>query len=194
MAKRIIFFGILLSLAVGLGVTSNGFHIEPKPEPPEPEPEPTTRELVVDLAESQIGVRQTNGNTGPEIDEYLACSGLGPGYAWCAAFVCWIYDSNEVEVPNSSAWSPSWFPQSKTYENNSMAQEGDVFGIYFNNLGRIAHVGVLIESWEEAGNILTTVEGNTNDTGAREGDGVYKKYRSKNQIKSTANWINNDEG
>ena len=67
-----------------------------------------------------------------------------------------------------------------------------MFGIYFNNLGRIAHVGILVETWQETSNTITSVEGNTNDTGAREGDGVYKKYRSKNQIRSTSNWINNE--
>lgn len=186
MAKRVIFSLLLLCITVILGTTNNEFYIEPE------EPEPSERELVVELTKSQIGVRQTNSNTGPEIDAYLACSGLDPGYAWCAAFVCWIYDNYEIDVPDGSAWSPNWFPSSKTYEDNSSALKGDVFGIHFNNLGRIAHVGILVETWQETSNTITSVEGNTNDTGDREGDGVYKKFRSKNQIRSTSNWINNE--
>lgn len=188
MAKRVIFFLLLLSTSVGLGITSHGFYIEPEPEPELP----SLREQVVILASSQIGVRQTNGNTGPEIDEYLACSGLEPGYAWCASFVCWVYENSNIEVPNRSAWSPNWFPQSRLRLDNNEARKGDVFGIYFTGLGRIAHVGIILEDWDSSNSLITSVEGNTNDTGAREGDGVYKKYRSKNQIRSTANWLKDD--
>ena len=45
---------------------------------------------------------------------------------------------------------------------------GDVFGIYFANLNRIAHAGFLDE-WGEK--YLITVEENTNETGSNEGDG-----------------------
>lgn len=51
---------------------------------------------------------------------------------------------------------------------------GDVFGIWFPDKGRIAHVG-FIDNWGEK--YAVTVEGNTNEAGSRDGDGVYRKRR-----------------
>ncbi len=51
---------------------------------------------------------------------------------------------------------------------------GDVFGIYFPEKGRIAHVG-FVDDWGDK--YVVTVEGNTNEAGSREGDGVYRKRR-----------------
>lgn len=51
---------------------------------------------------------------------------------------------------------------------------GDVFGIWFPEKGRIAHVG-FIDEWGEK--YAVTVEGNTNEAGSRDGDGVYRKRR-----------------
>jgi len=157
--------------------------------PEEPEvPEIPVRIALHETFRSQAGVRQTGNNTGPEIDAYLASVGLGPGYAWCGAFVAWGYLKHDVPIPNGAAWSPSWFPQSKTIPKEQ-GQQSDVFGIHFQSLGRIAHVGVLAEDFDNGNNLIKSYEGNTNDTGSRTGDGVYKKYRSKNQISKIANWI-----
>ena len=64
---------------------------------------------------------------------------------------------------------------------------GDVFGIYFPEKKRIAHVG-FIDQWDE--NWLITVEGNTNSSGDREGDGVYRKRRPIRSIYRVARYIN----
>lgn len=56
---------------------------------------------------------------------------------------------------------------------------GDIFGIYFPEKGRIAHVG-FVDQWD--GKWLITVEGNTNESGSREGDGVYRKRRLVSSI------------
>ena len=43
------------------------------------------------LGESEILDVNGNGiNSGPEVDKYLAFVGLGPGYAWCAAFASYV--------------------------------------------------------------------------------------------------------
>lgn len=62
----------------------------------------------------------------------------------------------------------------------------DVFGLYFPEKGRIAHVG-FIETW--GAKTVTTVEGNTNEAGSREGDGVYRKIRLTRQIYAVARYI-----
>ena len=154
----------------------------------DPEPEKTLREKLIETFRSQIGVRQIGNNTGPEIDMYLASIGYEPGYAWCGAFAAWGYLEHGIQIPNAAIWTPAWFPNSKIIPNED-AQMGDVGGIHFASLGRIAHIVVFDEDWSDAGNLIITVEGNTNDTGDRTGDGVYRKRRSKNQIRHSANWI-----
>lgn len=62
----------------------------------------------------------------------------------------------------------------------------DIFGIYFHEKKRIAHVG-FIDQWD--GKWIITVEGNTNYSGSREGDGVYRKRRLLSSINKVARYI-----
>ena len=123
--------------------------------------------------------------------EYLASCGLPEGHAWCAAFVTWVFKQAGVEAV-VSAWSPAWFPKSNTIytrgaKDNITPGKADVFGIWFQNLKRIAHVG-FIDKWGE-GAFCDTVEGNTNDNeDTRDGDGVYHKRRLKSQIYQVARY------
>lgn len=148
--------------------------------------EAQSRECVVQAYTSQLGVREATGhNDGADVEKYLSTTGLGKGFAWCAAFVNWAHQQCGYSGPRAAAaWSPAWFPTSKLVTH---PQQGDVFGIYFASKKRIAHVG-FIDRWE--GNKAYTVEGNTNEAGSREGDGVYRKIRLQSQIYQVARWIN----
>lgn len=147
--------------------------------------EAQSRECVVQAYTSQLGVREATGhNDGADVEKYLSTTGLGKGFAWCAAFVNWAHQQCGYSGPRAAAaWSPAWFPTSKLVTH---PQQGDVFGIYFASKKRIAHVG-FIDRWE--GNKAYTVEGNTNEAGSREGDGVYRKIRLQSQIYKVARWI-----
>lgn len=152
-----------------------------------------TREQVARTFLNEVGVQEETGNNdGPRIESYLKITGLGKGFPYCAAFVAWVYTRNHIPNPRS-AWSPDWFPEKNViYTNRPGIQEtivpdtGDVFGIYFPEKGRIAHVGFIL-TW---GKQVTTVEGNTSADGGRDGDGVYKKYRLKTQIYKVSRWLN----
>jgi len=63
---------------------------------------------------------------------------------------------------------------------------GDVFFIYFPEKKRVAHTG-FVDQWEQT--YIITVEGNTNEAGSREGDGVYRKRRLKSQIYAVSSFI-----
>ena len=142
------------------------------------------RVSVIDTALSQIGVREATGkNDGKAVEKYLKVCGLGKGYAWCAAFISWVYKVNKVSE-FKTAWAPGWFPKTKTVKHD-LAEPGDVFGIWINN--RIGHVG-LVYVWGDK--VVRTIEGNTNDAGSREGDGVYEKRRLRRQIYAVSKWIN----
>jgi len=148
-------------------------------------------ERVYKTYTNEIGVRELTGNNdGERVEEYLASCGLTRGNAWCAAFVTWCFKKSGVKTV-VSAWSPSWFAKNVIYtkgaRDNLTPERADVFGIYFANLGRIAHVG-FIDEWK-SGSYCMTVEGNTNDVGSREGDGVYRKRRLKSQIYKVSSWL-----
>lgn len=151
---------------------------------------------------SQIGMRELTGhNDGVMVEQYLAVTGFPKGNAWCAAFISWTFEraASELKVAiktPKSAWSPSWFPPGKVIYTKSVVtvplkvlpQRADVFGIYFPKLNRIGHVG-FIDEWPPHDNYAITVEGNTNNAGSREGDGVYRKRRLKENIYKVSRWV-----
>ena len=176
-----------------------------------------------------VGVRElTRHNDGPEVERFLAHVGLKKGAPWCAAFVSYcLYKAGYTDAPRSG-WSPDYFPKRQRVWALSQkytpphadsappyhAQIGDLFGIWYANLGRIAHVGFVdcpdpstqnraqqhekppnattprinIIPPSHSGAYITTVEGNTNDNGSREGIGVFRKYRPLKSIKYIARW------
>lgn len=146
----------------------------------------SARSDVAEIYHSQIGIRELTGrNDGREVEMYLRTCGLPKGNPWCAAFVTWVFQQAGVKTV-VSAWSPAWFPPDKTIytrgaKANKTPQMADVFGIWFANKKRVAHVG-FIDEWPPGSSYCITVEGNTNEAGSREGDGVYRKRRLKTQI------------
>lgn len=89
-----------------------------------------------------------------------------------------------------SAWSPALFTRNVIYNRGSLKNKtpcsGDVFGLYFTNLKRVAHVG-FVDKWTNQ--FVITVEGNTNEAGSREGDGVYRKRRPIRTIYIVSDYI-----
>ena len=136
-------------------------------------------ERVVQVARGTIGWKEERGNSGPLVDKILATVGLeGTRSPWCAAWVVFVGDTAFGKTQNPyprSAWSPD-FVAKPTWNRGQGQLPGpsDAFGIYFDNLKRVAHTGI-VERLE--GSMAVTIEGNTNDNGSREGDGVYRKRR-----------------
>lgn len=148
---------------------------------------------------AETGVREQSGkNDGERVETYLAYVGLKKGNPWCAAFVCWSLGQAGIRNPRSG-WSPDLFPLGKVCWQRSgslrlkrvpeqqarQPRRGDVFGIYFPEKRRIAHVG-FVDAWD--GKYVITVEGNTNEAGSREGDGVYRKRRLIKSVYQVARW------
>ncbi len=87
------------------------------------------------------------------------------------------------------------YPPNQTTDNRQQTTDrrqqttpktGDIFGLFFPDKNRIAHTG-FIDQWD--GTWLITVEGNTNVSGGREGDGVYRKRRPVKSIYQVARYI-----
>jgi len=190
MAKSIDLLLILFSGFVFVYHGNHGLYLDPSP-----------RENLQSIYTREIGVREkTNKNDGERIAEYLNYTGLSEGYAWCAAFISWSFKQAGFPEPKT-AWSPSLFPGKRIiWKRNGGVQSrhiksagqdrtpeaGDVFGIYFTDLKRIAHAG-FVDEWGDK--YVITVEGNTNEGGSRDGDGVYRKRRPISSIYQVADWV-----
>jgi hypothetical protein len=134
---------------------------------------------TLEIAESQKGVRETGENRGPQVDAYLRSTGLGPGHAWCAAFVYWAIDTaaQELRAPNPfirTAYCPDIHNWARRHDVLEAApQIGDVF-LRYNASALAGHTG-LVTSVD--GGRFGTIEGNTNLNGSPEGIGVFKRSR-----------------
>lgn len=136
-------------------------------------------------ARSQIGVRETKPNSGPEVDQYLKSVGLGPGYAWCQAFVFWCFKrAAELQnvsnpVPKTAGVLAHWnqtkarkIATKQALAQPALIEPGMIFVMDFGK-GQ-GHIG-FVERVE--GSTIHTIEGNTNTAGSREGVAVMKRQR-----------------
>lgn len=156
-------------------------------------------EAVAQAAESKVGARECGGpNKGEDLAPFFAADNYDPngsapgddGYAWCAAFVCWCVmvavagrriTFKRPTTPSAfglEAWSLAQDASTWTLKPPGRdIRRGDI--VIFN----FSHVGIATSSAGSDG-FFTTVEGNTNQAGSREGDGVYKKRRHVSTVRS----------
>ena len=149
------------------------------------------RSSLIQSINSQLNVREIKRNRGPMIDKYLIEVKSCLGVAWCGAFVGANLTWQGVKNPNS-AYSPN-YAKSKDIiwkikkRNKVELLGGDVVTYYYSNIGRVGHTGFL-EKIDNNGYFIT-IEGNTNNIGSREGDGVYKKKRNPIQVYAVSRYI-----
>lgn len=149
------------------------------------------------IAAGQVGVmeRPPGSNRGPEVDVYLRATGLNPAagsFAWCAAFIYWcfgeaLHNRETNPIIKTAGVLQHWnqalrkgTPKvlaAEALENPALVKPGFIFILASG--GGFGHSG-LVEA-VDAG-IMTTIEGNTNDTGGREGVGVFRRSRRMGEI------------
>lgn len=155
------------------------------------------RNHVVKHAKSFIGQKEIKGNMGfhsHQLDILARDAGFKNGYAWCAVFceVVWKLSIDSLQTDTGKVYrtlrnciadviNPS---SQQTYNNaannvlirqKQTARPGDIV-IFINTKNRaFGHAGIVTEVTD---NGFWTVEGNTNENGSAEGDGVYTKFRT----------------
>ncbi|MDR1305279.1 MAG: hypothetical protein LBK76_08670 [Verrucomicrobiales bacterium] len=147
----------------------------------------SSRQEFLAVLRSQVGVteRPPGSNDGPEVRAYLAACGITKPAPWCAALLHWgLSKIASKPVTGGGAWSPAWFPRARRVAAGDV-REGDIGGVYFASLRRVGHV-VACESVSRRE--VTTIEGNTNAAGSREGDRVARKVRDREQL-VWARWL-----
>ena len=151
---------------------------------------------VVASCVGELGVKEEGRNSGDRVRTYLRSCELGPGYPWCAAFVHWNHRGcgagprPDRAFALAAKWGSAntvWKKGDKVPERDRISQDGDVFTLWYNSPEKtgIGHCGV-IEGEDDK--FYLTIEGNTGSGGEREGDGVYRRKRSKKSIYTVNRW------
>lgn len=147
---------------------------------------------MIKIARNEIGVSEVppGSNRGPVVEEYLNGVGLGPGNAWCAAFVYWCYDqasaklNRENPLVRTAGCMEHWrntrgvkIKSADAINNPSLIKPGAIFII--NSGGGKGHTGIV--TGIRAG-YIQTIEGNTNTHHSTEGGSVCELWRKINTI------------
>ncbi len=117
---------------------------------------------AIELAYSQLGVSETEGENRGDNEKY----GAGAGVAWCAAFVSWLFGEGQ----NNSGNNPLKFTSSVSglREQAQAAGYYSKVGTYTPKPGDImiqksngaSHTGIVVKV---EGDTIYTIEGNTSD-------------------------------
>lgn len=149
----------------------------------------TLGQKSLEIAKANIGTSEMpkGSNSGPEINIYLRSVGLGPGYAWCMAFVYYCVNkaAGDLEIVNPliktggvmRQWNETKLRKIPGKVVNANVKPGDIMIMSFGK--GLGHTGI-VESVK--GSLVTIIEGNTNVTGEREGYKVCRKQRPISSI------------
>jgi hypothetical protein len=145
---------------------------------------------LIDIALKELGVFETSTNQGPGIEKYWTSTTYKEGYKnrepWCAAFVSWVCMQSglftEEERPKTAGafGYESWGDGCKKVtvkRKPTLITKGDIIIFSFS------HIAIATSDSDRDGD-FTTIEGNTNPSGSREGNGVYKKTRNISLVRS----------
>lgn len=157
------------------------------------------QEGLIEVARPFLGARETGNNrmgTDPRMRaifeaDWLEPNGVTDGYAWCCAFVSlclqrFIAQNRDIyghvtapRTPGVSDFRTRWAPRENCLifspnDRTYAPHKGDVVVFTFSHIGIVDTTG---------SGTVTTIEGNTNGDGSREGDGVYAKTRAHSIIR-----------
>lgn len=162
------------------------------------------RALAVARLALQLHIRETGGNNrGPLVEALQLSAGCGTGDPWCAAFcdVCVRlgFAAAGARLPLRVGAGCSDFvrraaKQGRVFElaqagtgefSTGIPAPGDLLVLRRARRTQRAtpyrHIGLVAQAPDPRG-IISTIEGNTNDVGSADGDGVYAKQRDPRRV------------
>jgi hypothetical protein len=139
---------------------------------------------ALEIAISQLGKEEVprGSNWGEPVKSYLASVGITFPASWCMAFMYWCFKQSAKELgitiplTKTGGVLNAWQKAPATVKVTD-PEPGDIF-IQDHGHG-LGHTGI-VERVD--GDVVHTIEGNTNDTGAREGYEVCRRTRKKASI------------
>ncbi len=163
--------------------------------------------VVASAAERHLDVREVGKNAGEDVEEMLEAVGRKAGDAWCAAFAAQMHRlaatwlGGLTTCPQEAAVQLMWgsaraasvktFTKDDVHGGTERPRAGDVFimakaGAYdrltamtkrlWDSAITSTHAGLVV-GYDAGSFTVTTIEGNTDPGGGREGDGVYLRER-----------------
>jgi hypothetical protein len=135
---------------------------------------------VIDTATAEVGYHE--GRSGGHWNNQEKYAGQVPGLEWangqpwCAVFVSWV--ALNAGVADLFPRTASCDVAAKWFRDRGQWSEFPSIGaqVFYGTAADLVHTGVVVDFDRDT---ITTVEGNTNDSGSREGDGVYRKVRQR---------------
>lgn len=136
--------------------------------------------LAIQIAISQIGEEEKprGSNWGHPVQDYLASVGISFPASWCLAFVYWCFDkaAKQLEAQNPLVRTGGVLHEWNTISKGFKASTPQIGSIFIQDHGHgLGHTGIVEKIVD---GMLYTIEGNTNDTGSREGYEVCRKIRN----------------
>lgn len=146
----------------------------------------STKAIQIAISQLHTQEQPKGSNWGPPdgVPKYLKSVGLTFPASWCMAFVYWCFREAAIQLGIPSPLIRTGgvlnaYNQSSKAAKQSSPQIGDIF---IMDMGHgLGHTGI-IENVE--GSLIHTIEGNTNDTGSREGFEVCRRTRHISSIKA----------
>lgn len=130
---------------------------------------------LIDVARSQIGYREGRNND----SKFGRWYGMNHD-AWCAMFVSWVFTRAgeplpEIQGRKGFAKVAEGFRWARAHRRLAKTPRvGDIF--LLSHGGARGHTGIVTRVHDDG--TVTTIEGNTNNDGSRNGNGVYERTRT----------------
>lgn len=142
------------------------------------------------VAGSQIGQTEKplGSNWGTPVKDYLSSVGINFPASWCMAFMFWCFKeaSRKLNSANSAIKTGGVLAAWNKAQTNIKSSKPSIGSVFIMDFGHgLGHTGI-VEKFDEK--YIYTIEGNTNDTGSREGIEVCRRKRALNTIKGYINY------
>ncbi|WP_281322006.1 CHAP domain-containing protein [Flavobacterium aestivum] len=147
-------------------------------------------EKMLEIAITQIGKQENplGSNWGEPVKNYLESVGIGFPASWCMAFVFWCSKkaAEALVVKNTAIKTGGVLKAWNDAPKEMKALVPSIGSVFIMDFGKgLGHTGI-VEKFDAAN--IYTIEGNTNDTGSREGIEVCRKTRKRSVIKGYLNY------
>lgn len=139
--------------------------------------------LALKTATTQIGMTEKplGSNWGVPVKNYLKSVGIDFPAAWCMAFVYWCFEQVSEKGKNPLVKTGGVMKAWNTADAKNKVKDPEPGDIFIMDFGKgLGHTGI-VEKVDQT--FIYTIEGNTNDSGSREGIMVTRKQRPKTKIK-----------
>lgn len=143
-----------------------------------------TADKILNIAQGELGVKEepAGSNKVKYNTAYYGREVSGSSYAWCAAFVWWVFRQAGASGLYYGGEKTAYCPTLLAHHRGQKVSDyrpGDVIFFNFSGKSSPAHVGIC-ESWD--GTTITTIDGNTGTDNEANGGTVMRRRRNKKYI------------